>query len=284
VLQDQIAQRVVGSLEPHLYAAEGFRWQSRPPESLDAWGFVMRAMPYIWTWRTTDNEVAIEYLKRAVEVDPEYARANSLLGWAHAARLHTGWSSIRDSLSLAMLYARLGVEQDGDDPWGHLALGFTHSMTRQPRPAIEELTTSIELNPNFAFGHAMLGLALGYAGEAEKGLGHLSFAIRLSPRDAQLARYLSCTGLCHLIARRFKDAVHFERRAVQLRPHFLGAWRSLAVAAALSGDVEQAKVALNEARRLQPDLSIAWIEKHIPIAHESDRCMYVVGLRLAGLT
>jgi TolB-like protein/tetratricopeptide (TPR) repeat protein len=282
-VQDQITQAVVASIEPHLYAAEGFRLQSKAPESLDAWGFVMRAMPYIWTWKAADNETAIEYLKRAVEIDPGYARANSLLAWAHAARLHTGWSSVRESLSLALSYARLGVEQDGDDPWGHLALGFSQSMSRQSKPAIDELTVAIEINPNFAFGHAMLGLALGYSGEPERGLDHLSLAMRLSPRDAQQARYLSCTGLCHLIAGRFERAAEFERRAVQLRPHFLGAWRSLAAAAALAGDSEVAKVALAEAHRLQPDLSVAWIEAHIPIVHARDRDMYVNALKIAGL-
>jgi tetratricopeptide (TPR) repeat protein len=282
-LQDQITQRVVASMEPHLYAAEGFRSQCKAPESLDAWGFVMRAMPLIWTWKAADNETAIEYLKRAVEIDPGYARANSLLAWAHAARLHTGWSSVRESLSLALSYARLGVEQDGDDPWGHLALGFSYCMSRQPKPAIDELTASIEINPNFAFGHAMLGLALGYSGESEKGLDHLAFAMRLSPRDALQARYLSCTGLCHLMARRFEEAVQFERRAVLLRPHFLGAWRSLAAAAALAGDGDVAKAALAEAHRLQPDLSLAWVEEHIPIVHARDRNMYIDGLKRAGL-
>jgi adenylate cyclase len=283
-VQDQITQSVVAAIEPHLYAAEGARWLFKPPESLDAWGFVMRAMPYIWTWKAADNETAVEYLRRATAIDPEYARANSLLAWAHAARLHTGWSSVRESLSLAISYARLGVRQDGDDPWGHLALGFSHSMSRQPKPAMEELAASIELNPNFALGHAMLGLALGYSGESEGGLDHLALAMRLSPRDAQQARYLSCTGLCHLMARRFDEAVQFERRAVQLRPHFLGAWRSLAAAAALAGDLEVAQAALAEAHRLQPDLSLSWINEHIPIVHERDRQMYVEGLKAAGLS
>jgi adenylate cyclase len=149
---------------------------------------------------------------------------------------------------------------------------------------MEELAASIELNPNFALGHAMLGLALGYSGESEGGLDHLALAMRLSPRDAQQARYLSCTGLCHLMARRFDEAVQFERRAVQLRPHFLGAWRSLAAAAALAGDLEVAQAALAEAHRLQPDLSLSWINEHIPIVHERDRQMYVEGLKAAGLS
>jgi TolB-like protein/Tfp pilus assembly protein PilF len=282
-LQDQITQSVVASIEPHLYAAEGFRSERKAPESLDAWGFVMRAMPHIWTWKASDNEKALVYLKRATEIHPSYARANALIAWAYAARLHTGWAPLSESLELALAFARLGVEQDGEDPWAHLALGFGHAMRRHSKSAVEELTAAIELNPNFAFGQAMLGMTYGYAGESEKGLQHLSLAMRLSPRDPQQARYLSSTGLCHLMAGRFGDAVAFERRAVQLRPHFLAAWRTLAASAGLAGDVEAASLALAEARRLQADLSVEWIEKYIPIVGKQDRDLYVRGLRVAGL-
>jgi len=48
-LQDEIAGSVIGAIEPQLYAAEHQRAQTRRPESLDAWGYVMRAMPYVWT-------------------------------------------------------------------------------------------------------------------------------------------------------------------------------------------------------------------------------------------
>ena len=56
-VQDEITGNVVASLEPQLYAAENQRLQVRPPESLDAWGHVMRAMPQIWTWAEEDSVI-----------------------------------------------------------------------------------------------------------------------------------------------------------------------------------------------------------------------------------
>jgi TolB-like protein len=44
MVQDQITERVVGAIEPELYAAEHFRGQRKPPESLDAWECVIRAL------------------------------------------------------------------------------------------------------------------------------------------------------------------------------------------------------------------------------------------------
>src|ERR1700730_7085907 len=65
-IQDQIAESVIAAIEPRLYTAEQQRFQSSPPSSLDAWGFVMKAMPYVWTWSTPNEiEIAQGLLKRA---------------------------------------------------------------------------------------------------------------------------------------------------------------------------------------------------------------------------
>ena len=42
-VQDEITASVVAAIEPQLYAAENLRLQSKPPESLDAWGPVRSA-------------------------------------------------------------------------------------------------------------------------------------------------------------------------------------------------------------------------------------------------
>ena len=169
-------------------------------EDLDAWGFVMRAMPLIWTWAADDNETAVAWLKQATRIDPAYARANALLAWVFAQRLNIGWAPVQESRASALAFARLAVDQDPEDAWARLALGYIHSMSRRFEPAVEELTASLTLNPSFAFGHAMLGMAYGYAGGSDQGLHHVSLALRLSPRDPQQAPYLSAMGLCHFMA------------------------------------------------------------------------------------
>ena len=44
-VQDEITEAIVASIEPQLYATENFHCQRNAPESLDAWGLVMRACP-----------------------------------------------------------------------------------------------------------------------------------------------------------------------------------------------------------------------------------------------
>ena len=129
-IQDEITQNVVSSIESQVFAAENLRVQSKAPESLDAWGCVMRAMPYIWTWAPHDTEIGLTLLKRAAEIDPNYARASSLLAWGYAARAHLGRADPATELKTALVMARRAIEQDSEDPWAHLIDGVcSHGVT-----------------------------------------------------------------------------------------------------------------------------------------------------------
>jgi adenylate cyclase len=71
--------------------------------------------------------------------------------------------------------------------------------------------------------------------------------------------------------------------AVELHPDFVRAWCTYAAAAAMAGRLEGAASALSEAKRLQPSLSVKWVEDYYQIASARDRAIYIQGLRAAGL-
>jgi adenylate cyclase len=64
-VQDDIPERVVAGVEPHLYAEEGFRASSKPPDSIDAWGLVVRALSLINKVERKQNLEAQALLRRA---------------------------------------------------------------------------------------------------------------------------------------------------------------------------------------------------------------------------
>ena len=179
--------------------------------------------------------------------------------------------------------AQRAIQRDSEDPWTHFAAGYVHMISRGFDQAVKELTEAIELNPSLAFAHVVLGATYGYGGLSDDGLHHCGLAARLSPRDFTQAVNFSARGLCHFMAGRFAEAGEWERRSVELRPHFCSAWLTLAAAAGKAGNLDVAARALSEAKRLHPSLSVEWVEKYHPIIHEGDRRVYVEGLRAAGL-
>ena len=51
----------------------------------------------------------------------------------------------------------------------------------------------------------------------------------------------------------------------------------------MAGDKETAAYALSQTKRLQPSLSVEWVEKYHGIVRSEDRARYIRGLMIAGL-
>ena len=71
-VQDEITERVVSAIEPELYAAENVRSQSKPPDSLDAWECVIRALSCMSQGARDGNSEAEALCRRAVTIAPGY--------------------------------------------------------------------------------------------------------------------------------------------------------------------------------------------------------------------
>ena len=283
-LQDEIAANVVVAVEPKLYAAERDRIQQKPPGDLDAWDCVIRALSQMWRGTQSDNEAALDFLSAALRLDPAYARALGLHAWFSLWNAHQGWSKggLAAVLPTAMEQAHAAVGIDGDDAWARLALGFAQMFRREHEDAVDELRTALDLNPNFAFAHACLGLTLAYGGKGHEAVAQVEKAMRLSPRDPFAYFFAGVRSFAHFMAGEYTAGLDWGRRAVRLNP-IPGHWRALALSATMMGFVEEARNAVATAVRLQPDFSVAWVERASPLVHASDRARYCDILRSVGL-
>ena len=72
------------------------------------------------------------------------------------------------------------VALDDRDAVAHFALGRVHLVRREYDAALDELETSVSLNPSLAQAHCGLGDALTYSERLEESLRHFDEAIRLS--------------------------------------------------------------------------------------------------------
>jgi len=284
-LQDQISDAVIGAIEPRLYVAEHERFKSQPPDSLDAWGFVMKAMPHVWTWGAPDEIGSAQVLLgKAIEIDPKYPRANSLLAWTYAAQVQLGLAHSDPTLERAVAMAEDAIQHAPDDPITHLAAGYAYMVGRRTNAALAALHEAIDLNPSLALAHMILGSTYGYAAMHADGLHHLALAERMSPRDFSQAGIYATQATCHFVAGRYEEAIVLGWRAVQLRPHFGTAWRTLSAASGMARELDRGKQALSHAKRLHPDLTLDWVRAFHPIAHGPSMELYLQGLIAVGLT
>jgi adenylate cyclase len=124
-VQDEITERVVATVEPHLYVEEGFRAASKPPDSIDAWGLVARAVVMLNKFDREQNMEAQALLRRAIALEPTYARPHAVLGWATYWATYAYWLPDREeSLRQAAAHAQDALQQDPTDPWARMVFGL----------------------------------------------------------------------------------------------------------------------------------------------------------------
>jgi adenylate cyclase len=281
-LQDEITRKVVGAIEPKLLEAEAMRSQARSPEDLGAWDLVMQANSVFWRMTTTDVGTAIAILRKATEQYPDYAPAQSMLAFALLFRAIPSGAFNSPDLEQALPFASRAAEIDDGDPWAHLALGYAAVLMRKTDTAVEEYQRSIDINPNFAAAHGHLGLALAFDGQSDKAIAHLDQAVRMSPHDPQTFLFNVSLAIAHYLAGRYPEAIIFGRKAVQQRAGFSGGYRIFAASLAEAGQIDEARAAIEQLKKLQPDISIAWIEANVPYKPDT-MAKLIAGLRKAGL-
>jgi TolB-like protein len=282
-VQDEITEAIVAAIEPQLYAAENFRAQRKPPDSMDAWDLVMRALSHYWRVTRQDNVVAQALLEKAIAIDPTYGQALGVLAASHTFSAHMGWADMATTVPIAKRAALAAIRADGEDPWAHHALGCVYLFTRCFEDSLAEFELALRLNPNFSLAQGYYGLALSYGGCWEEADEAARRALRLSPRDPFSAVYTGIAAYAQFIGRSYDEAMRLAREAIRQRFDFVGAHRVLTAAAGMAGQDEVATAALRELRRAQPNISLAWIASQMPIEHDADREHYLEAFRRAGL-
>jgi TolB-like protein len=282
-VQDEITEAIVAAIEPQLYAAENFHARRKHPDSMDAWDLVMRALSHYWRVTRQDNLVAQALLEKAITIDSNYGQALGALAATHAFSAHMGWTDTSTTLPIAERAALAAIRADNEDPWAHLALGYVYLFRRRFDDSLAEFELALRLNPNFSLAQGYYGMTLSYCGRWEEGDCAARRALRLSPRDPFSAMYCGIAAYAQFLGRKYDEAMRLAGDGIRQRADFVGAHRVLTAAAGMAGENDVAKAALQELRRTQPNVSLAWIEKQMPIRQDADRQHYLEGFRRAGL-
>ncbi|HTO65149.1 MAG TPA: winged helix-turn-helix domain-containing tetratricopeptide repeat protein [Bradyrhizobium sp.] len=281
-VQDEITEAIVAAIEPQLYRAEHRRARRKPPENLDAWDLVMRALVHFWRVTREDHRQAQELLEQAIAIDPNYAQALAVLAVSHTFGAHMGWESAATATPIAERAGLAAVQYDGEDPWSHLALACAHAWRGRIEDSVAAYETALRLNPNFSLALGCYGTMLSYTGRWREGAEAAHRAMRLSPREFS-AIYNGVAAFAAFAEGDYCEAIRLSRELVRQYGDFVVGHRVLTAAAGMTGDTELAAQALQGLRRAQPNVSLAWVATQLPIRNE-ERVRYVEGLRRAGLT
>ena len=124
-----------------------------------------------------------------------------------------------------------------------------------------------------------MGRAEALLGRCEQSIAHIKQAFALSPRDPFSGVWYMNLGVAEICRGRLDAAIEEFKRAIDAGYRTYFPYAFLAGAEAAKGNDAEAKLALAEARRLNPQLTIKWFAENEPVLPPT----IVDGLRKAGL-
>ncbi len=252
-LQSEISEEILVAVGVEIDEAEQRRIRHKSTESLSAYDAYMRAVHHFTRFTRKDVAAARQFAERALELDPEFARAWVLLGWTYDQEYAHGWSLDPALLDQAEAHARKALSLNP-------SLGVAHTLQakilvdrRRPEEALAPARRAIELDPNFAPNHIILATALAQQGSYLAALQSVNRARRLDPRSP--TGVSSTYAFVLYGAGRVREAVEAWERVRTANTDIILPRIVLAVIYELDGRHEEAAILAREVLAVNPELT-----------------------------
>ncbi len=277
-VQDQVVQTIVSTLVGRVQASDIERVRRKPPTSLAAYEYILKANALSWDDPNGAAE-AKRLIEKAIEIDPGYGFAHALLAFLCYGAWYDDPSDSDVALQEAYVLAKRAVELDENESTCFSALANVCLRRRSFDQALQHARRAIELNPNNQWIRADMGYILIYVGQAEAALASFKHAREIDPYFDE-PWYWRAIGQAHMVLHGYGEALEvFDR--VSARPY-----RTIALMAgchARLGDIERAKTSVAECLALRPGFSIAHYMSKEPFKFPADAANLAESLHMAGL-
>jgi TolB-like protein/Flp pilus assembly protein TadD len=246
-LQSELARSIASQVRVTVSPQEELRLHAIRVVSLQAHEDYLKGLSYLHKNTESELHKAIEYFRRATELDPNYAAGYAGLASAYA-NLSTNYESPRDVMPQAKAAVLRALELDQNLAEAHAWLGFVSiTFDWDAVTAERELKRAIELNPSYADAHAVYAWCLSATAQHEQAINEAQRAMELDPYARFTYGDLNWTLLA---ARKYDEAVRAGRTIVEREPDFGYARAVLALSYAETGSYTEAAAEGEQATRL----------------------------------
>jgi adenylate cyclase len=284
-LQDKVAESVVGAIPLSLQQAEIERVRRKPTDSLTAYDFYLRSLAIA---HEPDKDVHAEASRlcyKAIDLDPRYSSAYGLAAYLFILTRVSNWSPNLEADRMECIrLARATLKYGGDNAIALARAAFAlASVGQELDEGISYVDRALVLDPNLSLAWHSSGWLRIYSGEHATALIHIDRAVRLSPLDLEVYGMEGARACAYLHQDRYADSILYAERAIQRQPLWLPAFRYLAAALALSGQIEQARKVVARLLEISPSGPMSRAVNLQPLRRPEDAARMIEGLRLAGL-
>lgn len=290
-VQDDITTNIVASLAGHVEDASRLRSESKRPESMVAYDYLLRARHRVGGGGREDVTEGRRLFEQALELDPSLAPAWSGLAVSYITEYEAEWSPLGRlrALDRAQAFAERAVALDDRCTFGHWTLAIAHFYNRRSGLAESHIDRAIALNPNEYSNYCVKAWMLVYSGEPADGIACALEGRKINP-IASSGCHINL-GIGEFTAHRHGAAIRSmmqARKFANMRDFFIAASYALLgeteEATRRGRDLVQRYEILTEPYGGPPSVRWrAYVDSLFPYQRPGDMEHFIEGLRKAGL-
>jgi adenylate cyclase len=285
-VQDRIVGEIVSGIAPNVRAAELRTAMRKKPENFSAYDHTLRALHIINSLDKPTFMQARDYLRKAMDEDPEFAMPVAWMARWYSIYVGQGWSAEPAAdRSSALEFAGRAIELDPQNAlalatYGHLQAFLFHDYDS----ALVYFDRALSACPNHSLAWFLSSPTLSYIGRGEEAIKRAEQALRLSPLDRNLFSYYSSLNLAHYSLGSYAEAVKWGKLSASENPQYTANLKYLAAALAALDRLDEARDISAALMQYEPDFHLNTFEQTLqPFRSPEVSSRYVQHLRKSGL-
>ena len=207
-LQDIVSQKVIEGLNIQFSQTELDKIGKDVPNNPLAYEYYLRSISYPFT--NEGDRIAIEMLKKSIELDSTYAPAYAQLGDRTHRLAQFGLHDPEETRKSENYYLKaLSLNEGNIYALANLAQIYTE--TARIEKAVEFTNQILEINPNNAEAHFSLGYIYRYAGMNHEAIQEMEKAISIDPENPGFRSIVITYQLAGEHEKSFESAKNFKQ-------------------------------------------------------------------------
>jgi TolB-like protein/Tfp pilus assembly protein PilF len=227
-VQDSISREVSRKLRLRMTGEAESLLVKRQTENIEAYQLYVRARRWCERRSTEGFKRGVEYLQQAIQMDPGYAPAHAELAQCMSVPCYYGAVDPNVAYPKARTSALRALELDPDLAEGHAVLGLILQTYDWNWAAAEkEYKRAIELNPNYATAHYHYSYFLAQSMRFDEAIHQATEALGRDPMSSLLNAALA---FVFMLARKYDNCITQALTTIEMDPNMTLPYVALGVA------------------------------------------------------
>jgi len=212
LVQDEIVGQIVAKIASGYGVIENTEAKTRKsPEQLQAYDLVLRAHDVMWEWNHENFRAAREFLRQAIALDPDSARAHRELAWLAVVGLINRLDETPMPPEEIAAQAMKAVQLDPADGRAHMVAAAAYYFNKQLASFNDEAQQAMALAPYDAESLSIIAYMIATSGDWARGVALAERANALNA-DAAAGWYNATLYLNYYLTGDYERALEFIRR------------------------------------------------------------------------